>query len=82
MREAISILSLLKKQLTLIIFVRIKFQVIFISNLVEYGSNRIKECYIKGQKDCFSTSKYIWPSAQPNKSVIRAWIQFISMISN
>ena len=49
MKEAILIPMLLKNQLILINLVRIKLQVIFISDLLENRNNRTKEYYTKGQ---------------------------------
>jgi len=51
MEEALLISSLSKKQLYLINLVYIKFWVIFISKLLEYGNNRTKGYYLKGYRD-------------------------------
>ena len=48
-----------------------KLQVIFISDLLEYGSNRVKENYQKGKKDRFTYSNYHWLYIETNKSATK-----------
>ena len=55
---------------------------IFISDLLEYGSNRVKENYQKGKKDRFTYNNYHWPYVETNKRVTKVWTMFISSISN
>ena len=44
----------LKEQCRLVNLVRLKLQVIFISDLLEPGSNKVKECYLKEKNDKFN----------------------------
>ena len=45
-------------QLYYINVVRIKLQVIFVSDLLVINTNWVKECYLKGQKDKFTIIKF------------------------
>ena len=65
------------KQRMQINLVRIKLQVIFVSNLLEPRSNRIKDCYQKGKKDKLSKSELIQPEAQLSKQTMKIWNQFL-----
>ena len=58
MEMAISSKQFNKDQTCLINIVRIKLQVVFISDMLEHGTNRIKEKYQKGEKDRFTISSF------------------------
>ena len=49
---------------------RVRLQLIFISDLLESRRNKIKEYYWLERKDRFTKSVYKWPEAYPNKTVI------------
>ena len=56
MEMAISSKKFSKDQTHLINIVKIKLQVVFMSDMLEYGTNRIKENYQKSEKDRFTIS--------------------------
>ena len=59
-----------------------KLQIIFLSNFVEYSSNRIKENYLNGKRDKFSSSYFHWPIIITNKRATKVWYSFLSLITN
>ena len=69
------------QQLYLINLVRIKLQVIFISDLLITNLNQIKECYLKGRRDHFIKSNFMWPQAEPNNQAIKLWERLMRMIA-
>ena len=60
--------------------VQLYLQIIFISNLVEMNTNKIKEYYWNVEIDKFSESKYNWPHIELNSSGFKLWKQFIHTI--
>jgi len=59
-----------------------KLQIIFLSDLVEHSSNRIKENYLKGKRDKFSLSQFYWPIINTDKKATKVWCSFLSLITN
>ena len=47
--------------------VKIYLQLIFVLDLVEYGTNRIQDNIWNAKRDLFLNSKYEWPKAQLTK---------------
>ena len=62
--------------------VQLYLQIIFISNLVEMNTNKIKDYYQNAERDKFSKSKYDWLYVEPNSSSFILWKQFIHIISS
>ena len=58
-KEVFKARYLSKEQHYLINIIRLKLKVFFISDLLESGTNWIKECYWKGRSNKFSKSKYL-----------------------
>jgi len=59
-----------------------KLQVIFISNLLEPKTNRVKECFWQGKRDKFSTSSCKWPDAKLDSIAISTWQAFMKNITS
>ena len=59
------------QDLYLLNLIRMKLQVIFISDLLEPSSNTIKECYWEGKKDRFTFSTYKWLNIEHNNIVLK-----------
>ena len=60
-----------KEQLYLINLSRMQLRVIFIFNLLEYGTNKVKENFSKGDIDRFCSSQFRWPAIKrDNKAKI------------
>ena len=49
-----------KEQLYLINLSRMQLRIIFISDLLEYRTNKVKENYSKGERDRFCSSQFHW----------------------
>jgi len=59
-----------------------KLQVIFISDLLEHKSNRVKENYLKGKRDRFSLIMFLWLSIVTDRKVSTIWQSFLLLITN
>ena len=68
---AISSKKFNKDQTYLINIVRIKLQVVFMSDMLEHGTNRIKENYQQVENDRFTISSSHWPHAMCNKRLLK-----------
>ena len=82
MEMDISSKQLNRDQSCIINISRIKLQVVFISEMLEHGTNRIKENYQQGEKDRFTISSFHWPHVTCNKKATKVWKIFIAHISN
>jgi len=61
--------------------IRMHLEVIFISDLVEPGTNTIRTNIQQAEQDKFIISKYEWPSTSPTNNAKMIWKQFIVHIS-
>ena len=61
--------------------VRIKLQVMFVSDLLEAQSNKIKECFWSGRRDKFSSSKFKWPQVLTDDRATVLWKKFLTTIA-
>ena len=60
-----------KEQLCLINLCRMQLRVISMSDLLEYGTNKVKENFSKGDIDRFCSSQFRWPAIKrDNKAKI------------
>ena len=81
MKVALRVKIFSKIHLLIINLVRMKLQVIFISDLLKPSLNKIKECYWDGKKDRFVSSRYRWPIVKPNKKVMKIQKIFLKQIT-
>ena len=64
---------LILAQLYLVNLIRIKLQVIFISDLLCFRTSRVKDCFWEGEVDKFAKSRCNWPIVLLDKVVILQW---------
>ena len=61
--------------------VRILLKVIFMSDQIYLHSNKVKECYLRGEINVAMNSIYNWPEFYPLKQAFALWRRFISVVS-
>ena len=54
----------------------------FFSNLVWPNSSRVIDCYIAGDRDRWSISKYSWPRVSPLPEAFKVWRKFIALVTS
>jgi hypothetical protein len=79
--EVINLHLFNQEQLYFINLVRINLQMIFLLELVEQNSNRIKSCYLVVIRDKNSQSLYKWPKIIPPIKAKKIWKQFLIAIT-
>ena len=61
--------------------IRIYLKVLFLSDIVEGISNRVRENIWKAKRDKYLESRFLWPIAQPDDRVLNLWKEFIRHIT-
>ena len=71
MRIAIDSKLFSNKLIQLINLVHLNLQIIFLSDLLEIGTNKVKQNIYEAKKDIFYQSVYNWPEVVPTHKACR-----------